>query len=242
MIKLPHTPFFVKPYQDESSGVDYLGIRQVNLDLMDEFLPSINNVTVRIRPYALMTWIAWAFREEMLDKGREEASQSDFKRFREKLEVLFGWSHQIHQAGIGMVGNAQQQPEGFRKVPLSFEAWSRNVSWLDAVNYGPSLKTDNGLGLLDQYIHGVFAVTGMGEALAEAFDKSLRKLDEYAVVRSLDSYSVSESVADALYPSWMISGSSKREADAFCKVLYRPGKSGERNRIGRRSASISLIL
>ena len=228
--------------QDESGGVDFLGIRQVNLDLMDKFLPSINNVTVHIRPYALMTWIAWAFREEMLAKGQEDASQGDFKRFREKLEVLYGWSHQIHQAGTGMPGNAQQRPEGVKKVPLSFEAWNRNVSWLDAVNYGPSLKTDNGMGLLDQLIQGVFTVTRAGEALAEAFDKSLRKYDEYAAVRSVDSYSASETAADALYPFWMISRPSKMEVEVFRKVFYRPEKAGKRNRIGRRSASISLIL
>lgn len=38
----------------QPGGVDPLGLRQVNLDLMDRALPGINNVTMLIRPYVLM--------------------------------------------------------------------------------------------------------------------------------------------------------------------------------------------
>ena len=242
MIPETNAPFFVKPYADASGGVDYLGIRAVNLALMDEFLPSINNVTRFIRPYSVMAWAAWAFREKMQAQGQQDAKRSEFEQFREKLEVLFGWSHQIHQAGVGLVGNAQRQPEETRTVPLSFDAWSRNVSWLDAVNYGPSLKTDNGLGFLVQVIPGVFAVTDAGENLAAAFDKSLHRCARYAAVKSLSEMTGSAELAEEVYPYWKVSSPSKSEADAFRKVFYQPEKVEERTRTGRRSAAISLIL
>ena len=242
MIPELKTPFFVKPYADIGGGVDYLGYRAVNLALMAEFFPSINNVTRSIRPYSVIAWTAWAFREQKQAQGAQEATRSEFTEFREKLEVLFGWSHQIHNAGVGLVGNAQLQPEKEGSVSLGFKAWSRNVSWLDAVNYGPSLKVDNGLGFLVQVQPGVFAVTDAGERLAQALDASLRCCDRYDELRSLDHFSGSAELADSLYPYWNVSSPSRAEADAFLEVFHIPEKVGEKNRVGLRSAAIFLIL
>ena len=242
MIPELKTPFFVKPYADIGGGVDYLGYRAVNLALMGEFFPSINNVTRSIRPYSVITWTAWAFREQKQAQGAQETTRAEFTKFREKLEVLFGWSHQIHNAGVGLVGNAQLQPEEEGSVSLGFKAWNRNVSWLDPVNYGPSLKVDNGLGFLVQVKLGVFAVTDAGERLAQALDASLRCSDRYDELRSLDQFSGSAELAHSLYPYWMVSSPSRAEVDAFRRVFHAPEKAGEKNRVGRRSAAISLIL
>ena len=242
MSPMPIAPFFVKPYADAAGGVDYLGYRAVNLALMGEFFPSINNVTLSIRPYSLMAWTAWAFRKEKLAQGVQEAKRSEFTQFREKLEVLFGWSHQLNKAGVGLVGNAQLQPTEAGRVSLGFQAWNRAVSWLDAVNYGPSLKVDNGLGFLVQVQPGVFAVTEAGERLAQALDASLSCCDRYDELRSLDLLSGSAELADSLYPYWKVSSPSRAEADAFREVFHAPQKVGEQNRVGRRSAAIALIL
>lgn len=242
MMPTPKAPFFVRNYADTHGGVDFLGIRTVNFALMDEFMPSINNVTTSIRPYSVMTWIAWAFRDEKRRKSEREAKLSEFVEFREKIEVLFGWSHQIRHAGGGLVGNAQRLPEGKDEVPLSFSAWNRKVSWLDAGNYGPSLKTQNGLGFIVQVRPSIFAVTEPGERLAKALDESLRDCDHYSELRSLDKNIGSVELAESLYPHWMTTSPSNSEAEAFRKVFYVPEKSGENSRVGRRSAALSLIL
>src|SRR5262249_25092302 len=39
-------------------GVDPLGLRQINFDLMDQVLPGLNNVARHIRPFMVVTW-AW---------------------------------------------------------------------------------------------------------------------------------------------------------------------------------------
>ena len=44
-------PFFVTEYRPEKGGVDFLGLRQVNLDMMALCLPGFNNVTWWIRPF-----------------------------------------------------------------------------------------------------------------------------------------------------------------------------------------------
>lgn len=242
MIPKLNAPFFVKHYSDDSGGVDYLGIRSVNFAFMDELLPGINNVTTLIRPYSVMTWAAWAFREEKRRRSEQEAKYDEFKQFREKIEVLFGWSHQIHNAGGGLVGNQQRLLEETTNVSLEFNAWNRSVSWLDAGNYGPSLKNENGLGFLVQIFPNVFAATKAGERLAKALDKSLNKNDHYKKLRSLDQMVGTVELADSLYAHWKTNSPSKDEAEAFRAVFYRPERSGENNRAGRRSAAISLIL
>ena len=242
MTLTPKAPFFVSNYADEHGGVDFLGIRTVNFALMDEFMPGINNVTTSIRPYSVMTWIAWTFKEEKKRKSEQEAKLSEFVGFREKIEILFGWSHQIRCAGGGLVGNAQRLPEGIDEVPLNFPAWKRRVSWLDAGNYGPSLKTQNGLGFIAQVRPGIFKVTNSGERLAKALDGSLRNCDHYNELRSLDIDVGSAELADSLYPHWMTTSPTNNEAKAFGRVFYVPEKSGENSRVGRRSAAISLIL
>ena len=37
-------------------GVDALGLRQINFDLMDQVLPGLNNVARHIRPFVAVAW------------------------------------------------------------------------------------------------------------------------------------------------------------------------------------------
>lgn len=166
MIELPNLPWFVPPPKGDNGGVDYLGLRQVNLQLMGEFLPGINNVTSRLRPYSVLSWAVWRFIDSKAAANEPTATVDEFVRFREKVEVLFGWSHQVAGEGVGLVGNAQVCPAADGEVALSFSEWKRNVSWLDAVNYGPSIKDENGLGFLSKHPSSLYGISAHGEALA----------------------------------------------------------------------------
>ena len=42
----------------ETGGVDPLGLRQLNFDMMDRCIPGLNNAAWRLRPYVVMAW-AW---------------------------------------------------------------------------------------------------------------------------------------------------------------------------------------
>ncbi len=233
-------PFFVAPYKDSLGGVDFLGLRQVNLDLMYEFLPGINNVTRFVRPYAVMTWSAWAFHEQMKMRGVTDFKRREFTAFREKVELLFGWSHQIVGAKRGMVGSTSKPPSSSGAVPLNFEAWKRNVSWIDAVNYGPSLKVDNGLGLLVQVKPGVFAVTTRGRDLAVALDAELCDLSGYRVLCGAAD-SATEAVARALHSGWNIEKPSAKERKVLWSALFDEVSIGQGDLIGRRSSAVRLI-
>ena len=52
------SPRFATSRRADSGGVDPLGLRQINFDLMDRVLPGINNVGRHLRPFVVTTW-AW---------------------------------------------------------------------------------------------------------------------------------------------------------------------------------------
>lgn len=241
MISFPEKPVFVSPYRDVPGGVDYLGLRAVNLDLMNQFLPGINNVTEEVRPYSVACWIVWAFAEKVTQQGLDEFYLSDFKRFREKAELLFNWSHSLNSDDFGMFGNAQVKPKGTEQVPLSFSDWSRNVSWFDAVAYGPSLKTENGLGFLKQVHPGIFAVTKLGKELAENLDHQLINTNAYEVLAGLGEQFIDETAADSLYSGWRRQHASEGERAVFRRAFYNRDAISSNDSMGRRSAAITLV-
>ena len=55
-------PFRVDKFKTEGGGIDFLGMRQVNLSILQQFLvPGINNATSDIGTYCIATWIPWKF-------------------------------------------------------------------------------------------------------------------------------------------------------------------------------------
>lgn len=248
MIDLIDAPWFVPPPKGEGGGVDYLGLRQVNLDLMAEFMPGINNVTEKLRPYSLMCWTVWRYLDAMTAAGRIEVERAEFEQFREKTEVLFGWSHQLVSEGVGLVGNAQICPTADGEVPLSFAAWSRNVSWLDPVFYGPSLKDESGLGFLVRHRSGLYGIHAPGVTLAVSLDTCLKRQGAcYEKVASIHDLSCLRDIATAIHNGWSVSSPSAEEKAAFRGVFYCPTElhvlAGQRhwNARARRAAAIELI-
>jgi hypothetical protein len=45
MIALPDNPYFIPRFVVETGGVDFLGMRQANLDLRERCLPGFSNST-----------------------------------------------------------------------------------------------------------------------------------------------------------------------------------------------------
>ena len=48
-VEFPQAAFFLPPSSSENNGVDFLGLRQANLDMMAALIPGTNNVTSYIR-------------------------------------------------------------------------------------------------------------------------------------------------------------------------------------------------
>lgn len=240
-----NAPFFIPPLPTQNTGVDFLGLREVNLRLMGHLVPGLNNKTDKIRPFSVMSWAAWAFQREAAKAENIELSDVLFKRFLEKVEVLFGWGHQLNGEGTGLVGNAQVAPAHttHEAVPLDFNAWKRGASWLDPNSYGPSLKDDNGLGFLHQRFRGVYVPTPAGTELAQALDMSLQECQGYNQLTSLTDFRATEETARTLFHGWRVSTPSDAEAVAFGRALYGGGAIGkDGTMVAARSATIAIIL
>lgn len=243
-------PFLISPAPVTARGVDFLGMAQDNFNLMDACVPGMNNNNNAVRPYSLMCWAHWRFRESWQSQQRKP-SDKDLQRFLEKVESLFLWSHKLHAATLHMPGSAAKVPKANSagEVKLEFKSWGRkaaNTSYMAAAQYRPSITA--GLGFLRHEARSFFRMTPSGEALAVALDEVLRKNPSYPLLMDLFAEKAREEDAETLFRSWNIATTSSREAKIFAGALYNaescPGAADEEKRspLARRSAFIQIIL
>ncbi|MCF4098641.1 hypothetical protein [Maritalea mediterranea] len=248
-IELPQKPFFLAPLDRENSGVDFLGLRQANLDMMGEMIPSINNVTSYIRPFSLMSWVYWKFHDLCEEAGIEEANSDDLKLFRERIEVLFTWGASHHETSERIPGIwATPPPDKDGVKPLSFDAWGRvqsSTSLIAALWYGPALKTVTGLGFLSPIPgrRGFFRVSSAGAALAQSLDKKLRedggRYDR--LLATLDPVEANKGDAIALWSLWSPETVEHKEMAIFSSALMTEEAVGLNDTLlSKRSTTLSL--
>lgn len=242
--ELPKGPYLLPRFNPGQGGVDFLGLRQVNLDLMAEDVPGINNTTSRIRPYSVMCWIYWKFYRLMQERGIAMPSEADMVRFKEKVESLFLWGHKLE--GVNGVPGVTSEPTQFRagQANLSFKSWdrkARNTSLQAAVQYGPSLSDRGGLGFLHQVERKLYQVTKRGEALAEALDDRLRRRKSYAFLTDLSQMYGSAGQAKELFAAWRVDEAGAAEREIFRRTFFNESAIGQSGDVGRRSMVIALI-
>jgi hypothetical protein len=231
-------PIFVTPYRPDRGGVDFLGLRQVNIDMMAGVLPGINNVTWWIRPFSVVSWIYWKFYELAGKQNISEPSGEQLRVWKEKVETLFTWSHKLE--GLQGLPGISFSPPGNGAVPLEFQSWGRNAfntSLMAAIQYGPAAKTLDGLGFLEPESGPFFRACAEGRELAAALDLNLMTADATHLLSSL----ATPEVAHDLYPSWAVSSPTLRERAAFRRAFFNAGEVGKDSAIGRRSSTVLLI-
>jgi hypothetical protein len=145
MIKASERPFLPQKIPLDGGGLDFLGLRWVNLKLLaDILLPGINNATQDFGTYCLATWIAWKFRR--ICKSDRDFNPENFAVFREAVEVAM--SHAIRQTSSATIEfgpphrNIGIQQKVLLPGQLTFANAKRgnSTSVFSAPLYGPSLK------------------------------------------------------------------------------------------------------
>jgi hypothetical protein len=232
----------VNPLKIDESGVDPIGLRQLNLDLMDATVPGINNVTMHIRPYALMAWAWWKALHVTADNGDGPDKAADLVA---RYETIYAWAHSL-------AGNPFRGAAAIRaKLPLKgsgesfvFEgpSWEefkkKRTSLMAPTEYGPSIKA----------IHFLTVEEGGLYSWATQVEDAIRTIDE----------TVSSCIPDRLLrakaPSvgWRevislaehlpIESASQAEKDAFRFLFYEAGADSRAHEdMRRRKASIDLL-
>lgn len=145
MAKFPSAPFLTRDFSPSGGGIDFLGMRWVNLTLLAEHLiPGINNATSDVGTYCLAAWIPWKFHQLCTDK--RDFRLSKYRAFQEALEVMMSYamrsgSRSSEKYGGVNRGVGVQQKLTLPSVPSFAGAIrKRSNSIFAAPLYGPSLR------------------------------------------------------------------------------------------------------
>jgi hypothetical protein len=200
MIELPDTPFTTEDFSLRGGGIDFLGLRWVNLTIVGRYLiPELNNVTEDMGTFFLGGWIPWKFQQ--ICSGGEDYTEKNYKAFREKVEVALSLTLR-DELGIARDCGKVRNRVGItqkNRLPgkLSFKDAKRTEqnSLYAAAIYGPSLHA---LGLIKAYHSQAkdgakfldIPISGDDDDVVEIMkgvDASLKQTSSYKLLASLDS-------------------------------------------------------
>ncbi|WP_145206648.1 hypothetical protein [Sphingobium sp. B2] len=221
-------------------GVDPLGLRQVNFDLMDRCIPGLNNAATRLRPYTLVAWAWWKAAELARKEGGELVDPDRLKAYIDRVEVLFTVGHLLEQDFAGLLGSDTLRAEvvGRGTYDFSSPAWqafrkrrAANTSLMAPVSYGPSAKEGAGLGYLSPRSDGTFAPTAEVMPAVMSFDAQLEGLHDDPCLASLECGEVDVERMQELYEYWAMDDLSDEESEVGRSRLV----------CGQRAGTIELI-
>ncbi|MDQ2665844.1 MAG: septum formation inhibitor-activating ATPase [Gemmatimonadota bacterium] len=129
-------------------GVDPLGLRQVNFDLMDEVFPGLNNVARHIRPFVVVSW-AWRRANQLAQKlGTKTIKVEQLQDFVDRIEVIYVWSQFLRRPKADLPGRLVLAPL-LQATEFKFggASWLRrrkaraySTALSAPINYGPGLR------------------------------------------------------------------------------------------------------
>lgn len=142
-------PSLVSKCAISPGGVDPLGLRQINFDLMDQVFPGLNNVARHIRPFVVTTW-AWRRAKQLAENEHYDRIQIEKLRdFVDRIEVIYTWSQFLRDTNADLPGR-QVLTKLVESESWTFggEAWLKrrkdrrySTAFSAPITYGPGLKT-----------------------------------------------------------------------------------------------------
>jgi hypothetical protein len=143
-------PSFTDRSKVALGGVDPLGLRQINFDLMDKVLPGLNNVARHIRPFVVVTW-AWRRAKQLAEqRGRGRVRIEELRDFVDRIEVIYAWSQFLLDPEADLPGSQVLSKIVRSDRPYRFGGaeWKKrceerrdSTAFTAPINYGPGLKT-----------------------------------------------------------------------------------------------------
>src|SRR5688572_17892857 len=141
-------PWIVEPTVPSVGGVDPLGLRQINFDLMDTVFPGLNNVARHVRPFVLVTWAWRRARQLAQDLGKKDVPRDQLLDFVDRIDVIYAWSQFLRDPDAPLPGRnvlaGLLQAEEFRfggsKWQDQREARRLSTALSAPIQYGPALK------------------------------------------------------------------------------------------------------
>jgi len=225
---------WVSPLVPALSGVDPLGMRQTNFDLMDRVLPGLNNTARHIRPFTVVAWAWWKAGQLATASGRKKIAPELLINFVDRIEVVFAWSQFSRSSDPGLPGrnilaplmNAGQYRFGGRQWDMRRRERRYSTALSAPVNYGPSLKS---LGWIVSHPRErtVFIPKDSAVPAIEALDGLLQPHLQHPIFTSFNDVTVDQDFVDSLGEAWAmenLTGSERQFVrDALIGSWTRPG-------------------
>lgn len=185
----PQLPFGTEDFAPKGGGLDFLGLRVVNLRILArDLLPGINNATSDVGSFMLGTWLPWKF-QELCDKT--SFTVENFDGFNEAVQIAIAYCQRKDAPAEEKYGAARTRIGVDQKLVFPTEFRFGKVGRTSATSifaaplYGPSLRS---LGL-----HRGFAAGELGRvtninladdsadavAIANYVDQKLRESNAY---------------------------------------------------------------
>ena len=248
MNKVSDRPFLNQSFSPRGGGIDFLGMRAVNLRMLQDYLiPGINNATADFGTYCLAAWIPWKFIN--LANAKDKFNSSKYQAFREAIEIAIAYSQRPESPANDRFGSPRTRIGVQQKfesgMPLRFEEVERTdaTSLFAAPLYGPSLrylKLISGNAVAIDGTSTEIPLTASDDEtliLVGAVESSLKACPEHNKLDRIDVDEVTTETLDALgnhglHPSFYrnVSPSIKRAFLQKFLVSSMPGDGADRRR------------
>lgn len=204
-------------------GVDPLGLRQTNFDMMDKLLPGLNNVARHIRPFVVMCWARWKASTLVTAVGESEEVLNDFV---DRIEALYVWSQVLCEVSTSLPGSSlvyAQVVDGVRT--FAGNSWEdfksrhkTSTSLSAALNYGPGLRNLGWVVAIDGASSFLMPTEISMEAVM-ALDEVLGDLRTHDALSKLGPVTVDIEFATRLGECWSIAKLTDVERRVAAKLV-----------------------
>ena len=230
-------PSFVVATVPKLGGVDPLGLRQINLDLMDQVLPGVNNVARHIRPFVVVTW-AWRRARQLAQRlGVAKVKVDDLRDFVDRIEVIYAWSQFLRNPDADLPGRRVFTPLlGADRYAFGGRAWhsfrkSRRYStaFTAPITYGPSLKT---LRWVERHRDDaeVLIPTPASVPALDAFEARIKSRLAHPAFSQFGKVTVTRSEARRWAEAWALDKVTDSEKSVMAELLLGTGAPASRRK------------
>jgi hypothetical protein len=211
-------------------GVDPLGLRQINFDLMDQVFPGLNNVARHIRPFVLVAW-AWRRANQLAkDQGSDKIPVDYLHDLVDRVEVIYVWSQFLRNPeadlpGRQVLGNLLQS----ERWTFGGSAWRQrrairrySTALTAPINYGPALKMLGWVKTHPKYSEILLPTAAAAPAL-DTFQAKIADHLGHPAFNKFGSVTVTAEEVRRWSGAWALDSVTKAEAHTMTEMLFGAG-------------------
>jgi hypothetical protein len=243
-------PAFVFAAVPKLGGVDPLGLRQINFDLMDQVFPGLNNVARHIRPFVVVTW-AWRRARQLAEaRGINEVLVDELRDFVDRIEVIYAWSQFLRKSDADLPGRQVLAPlVGSDRWLFGGSGWRErrnarrdSTAFTAAITYGPALKALGWVKPHREHADVLIPSPVSGPAL-DAFEAQITDRLDHEAFRVLGEVEVTAEEAADWSEGWALDRSTEPEKRVMAEMLLGSGAPVARRNAGAlmRAAALHAV-